>query len=155
MRRSDREITSQEEIDEILREGKFIVIAMCRGNEPYIVTLSYGYDRDKKCIYMHTGKQGLKNDFIQENQRVCATIIHDKGYIQKECGHEYRTIVINGKISFVEQLEEKKRAMEILLNQLEDMPDIIRERSLKNDEIYNSVSILRLDTESLTGKKGR
>jgi len=33
-----------------------------------------------------------------------------------ECGHEYRSIVINGRISFVESLEEKKYGMEVILN---------------------------------------
>jgi hypothetical protein len=40
--RPDREITSDEEITGILRKGKYAVISMCRDNEPYIVTLSYG-----------------------------------------------------------------------------------------------------------------
>ncbi len=155
MRRSDREIKDENEINEILNGGKYIVVALCRENEPYIVTLSYGYDNEAGVIYMHSGKEGLKSEFIKANPKVCATIIDDRGYIQKECGHEYRTVVIHGRLSFVQELQEKKKAMEVILRQLEEIPEIVRERSLKNDEIYNNVAILRLNIENLTGKKGR
>ncbi|GAH11801.1 unnamed protein product, partial [marine sediment metagenome] len=29
---------------EIMKNGKFSTISMCRNDEPYIVTLSYGFD---------------------------------------------------------------------------------------------------------------
>jgi uncharacterized protein len=123
MRRPDRQITDENELREILLKSKYIVIAMCRDNKPYVVTLSYGYD--------------------------------DRGYIMDDCGHEYRTIVIDGKISFLIDLEDKIHGMEVILNHLEDNPSIIKERSLKNEEMYNSISILKLDLAGMTGKKGR
>jgi nitroimidazol reductase NimA-like FMN-containing flavoprotein (pyridoxamine 5'-phosphate oxidase superfamily) len=155
MRRQDRQLNDENELKEILLKGKYIVIAMCRNNEPYIVALSYGYDELQNVLYVHTGTQGLKIDFIKYNPKVCATIIDDIGYIMNECGHEYRSVVINGKVSFVENLEEKKHGMEVILKHLEDQPNIVKERSLKKDEVYHNIAILRLDIESLTGKKGR
>jgi len=155
MRRQDRQIYDENELLEILSIGKYIIVSMCRDNEPYIVTLSYGYDKVNNVLYMHSGKSGLKIDFIRSNPNVCAVIIDDKGYIKNECGHEYRSIVINGRISFVENIEEKKCGMEVILKHLEDTPDIIKARSLKNDEIYNNIEILKLNIISLTGKKGR
>jgi nitroimidazol reductase NimA-like FMN-containing flavoprotein (pyridoxamine 5'-phosphate oxidase superfamily) len=46
-----------------------------------IVTLSYGYDSEKKTLYFHSAKKGLNWDFINSNKRVCATVIEDGGYI--------------------------------------------------------------------------
>ena len=155
MRRQDRQISDENELTEILTKCKYTVISMCKDNEPYIVTLSYGWEKEKNVLYIHTGKKGQKIDFIKYNPNVCATIIDDLGYIMNECGHEYRTIIIKGVISFVESIEEKKYGMEIILKHLEDTPHIIKERSLKNDEIYNNIETLRLDIKSLTGKKGR
>jgi nitroimidazol reductase NimA-like FMN-containing flavoprotein (pyridoxamine 5'-phosphate oxidase superfamily) len=154
MRRKELQITDENELNEILTQGKYIIISMCRDNEPYIVTLSYGYDKRKNVLYFHTALKGLKIDFINSNANVCGTIIDDRGYIMGECNHKYRSIVINGKISFVENLEEKKYGMEVILDHLEDNPSVIKERSLKNDEMYNSIAILRLDIEDITGKKG-
>jgi uncharacterized protein len=55
MRRKDRQITDKDELSEILTQGKYAIISMCRDNEPYIVTLSYGYDKAKNALYFHTG----------------------------------------------------------------------------------------------------
>ena len=43
MRRSEREITDTEEIQEILDECKTCHVAMRDGEEEYIVPLNYGY----------------------------------------------------------------------------------------------------------------
>ena len=42
--RPNREMVDNSEITTILKSGKYATISLCRGNEPYIVTLSYGYD---------------------------------------------------------------------------------------------------------------
>jgi hypothetical protein len=44
--------------------------------------------------------------------------------------------------------------MEVLLNHLEDDPDEVKERSLKSDEAYEGVGILRLDIKEMIGKQG-
>jgi uncharacterized protein len=67
----------------------------------------------------------------------------------------YRSIVINGKISFVENLEEKKYGMEAILNHLEDNPSIVKEKALRNENMYNNIAILKMNILSLTGKKGQ
>jgi nitroimidazol reductase NimA-like FMN-containing flavoprotein (pyridoxamine 5'-phosphate oxidase superfamily) len=154
MRRLDRQIDDKE-ISDILEKGRYAVIAMCSGDEPYIVTLSYGYDTKQNVLYMHTGTKGQKVDILKQNPNVCATVIDDLGYLMDECGHRYRSVVMEGKITFVDQLEEKISGMEVILNHLEENPSIVRERSLKSPEIYSGISILRLDIVSVTGKKGR
>jgi len=155
MRRKDRQITDEIELNEILAQGKYATIAMCHENEPYIVTLSYGYDKTKESLYFHTALKGLKIDFLSYNPRVCVTIINDCGYIMGECGHKYRSIVIKGEISFVKTLDEKKYGMKIILDHLEDNPSLIREKKIKSETMYNNIAVLRLNIESLAGKKGQ
>lgn len=111
MRRSDRRIKDGTIIEEIIRSGKYAVIAMCEKNNPYIVTLSYGYDKENNCLYFHCAKKGRKIDCINENSRVCATIIDDGGYLQNECAHRYSTVVISGDLITVESLQEKQHGM--------------------------------------------
>ena len=81
------EIKSIDEITRILKSGKYTVVSMCRNNEPYIVTLSYGYDPDTNSLYFHCSKKGLKLEFLIENTKVCATVIEDEGYINDQCDH--------------------------------------------------------------------
>lgn len=72
-----------------------------------------------------------------------------------ECAHEFRSVIIWGKMDFVETLEEKKYGMDILLKHLEDNPDKIRQESLSNDAVYRNLGILRLDVADIQGKWGR
>ena len=152
---TEKTTTNPRVIDNIFSNGKYMGLALCRNNEPYIVTLSYGYDREKRILYSHCAKKGLKLDFIRANKRVCGTVILDGGYIQGECGQPFQSIIFRGTVDEVHDIEEKKHAMLTLLGHLEDDPDIVKERSLKNDKIYNAFGILRINLEEITAKKGR
>lgn len=155
MRREEREITDRRTLVDILKNARYAVIAMCRDNEPYIVTLSCGYDEGHSAFYFHVAPLGLKIEFINYNATVCGTVIEDRGYIQGECAHAYRSVVFGGQMRIVEDMEEKKHAMEVLLAQLEDDPAKVKATSLQDDEAYQRVGILRLDIEEMSGKQGR
>lgn len=154
MNRAEQEITDQALLVEILRQGKYLTIAMCRDDQPYIVALSYGYDEKGGVLYFHCALRGLKIDLIRENPEVCATVIEDRGYKMGRCEQAYRSVVVWGTMHVVEELDEKKQGMEVLLNHLEDDPDQVKERSLKSDDAYEEVGILRLDIKEMTGKQG-
>ena len=153
MRKKEREIIDKNLLSEILRNGKYVVISMCRDNEPYVVTLSYGYDENQNALFFHCSPQGLKLDFIRQNPNVCATVIEDRGYKMGDCSHAYRSVVFWGRMYQLHDLAEKKHAINVLLEHLEDEPDIVREKSLKSDDDYKDVGILRLDITEMTGKK--
>lgn len=153
--RPNRELTDKADLDRILKNGKFSVISMCRENEPYIVTLSYGYDSENETLYFHCAKDGLKLDFLNSNNKVCATVIEDGGYISGECGHEYKSVVFWGNMHFVHDLDEKKHGMSILLHHLEDKDSIIKDKILKSEDFYSKMQILRLEIEQIHGKAGR
>ena len=153
--RPNRELTHKSDIDKILIKGKFAVIAMCRENEPYIVTLSYGYDSTNECIYFHCAKNGLKLDFLNANKNVCATVINDKGYVMDECGHEYESVVLWGEMQIINDLPEKKHGMGILLHHLEEKDSVIKEKHLNSASHYSKMVILKLNIKQIHGKAGR
>lgn len=153
--RPNREILDSDEIQLILKKGKFAVISMCRGDEPYIVTLSYGYDSQNNALYFHCSNQGLKLDFIKSNPLVCATIIEDGGYIENECGHNYRTLVFWGNMEQLQSLDEKRIGMNVLLKHLESDLDIVKEKALKSEAFYSSMVVLKLTITQIHGKQGR
>jgi nitroimidazol reductase NimA-like FMN-containing flavoprotein (pyridoxamine 5'-phosphate oxidase superfamily) len=155
MFKKEKEITDRSVLFGVLKKGKYAVVSLCRNNLPYIVTMNYGYDEDRKALYFHSALQGLKLDFLSQNSRVCATVIEDHGYKKDECSHAYRTVVFWGEMSVVEELSEKKHGIEVLFHHLEDNPDPIRARNFKSDLDYNKVNILRLDIEEITGKQGK
>ena len=156
LNRRDREIEDELELKRIVRNGKFVVISMCSDNSPYVVTMNYGYDDRKNALYFHAAFEGLKMDIIKQNPNVCATVIEDLGYKPGECDHSYRSVVFWGKMSIIDDLEEKKCGLNILLNHLEEQPDEVKKKLLKEDSRYEKMqmAILRLDMEEMTGKEG-
>lgn len=154
-RRADREITDRDQIMSILRRGKYITLALCRENEPYIVTLSYGYDERRHALYFHCAREGFKLEVAAQNPAVCGTVIEDGGYIEGECAHAYRSLVLRGELHAVEDLAEKKYGMQVLLAHLEPDPEAVRQRSLPQDSSYDRLGMLRLDIQHMTGKQGQ
>jgi uncharacterized protein len=70
VRRSDRAIADQEQMVAIIENCRYATIALSKGNEPYLVTLSYGYDKTENALYFHCGKEGQKIDFLKSNPKV-------------------------------------------------------------------------------------
>lgn len=152
-KRKRNEILDEDEKKALIKESNHITIALCESNSPYIITMSYGFDSDKNCLYLHCANKGDKLDYIKKNPNACATIIKDNGYLETKCDHDYESLIIRGKMKIIEDLDEKKHGLQILLNHLEKDPKPIFKRNIKNDLSYNSVTILKLEMESIIGKK--
>ena len=154
IRRKEKEIKNNSNLAEILKSGKYTTISMCRENEPYLVTLNYGFDSSRNSLYFHCANEGLKLDFIRENPNVCATIIEDKGYKKNECNHAYRSVILRGKMKIVKDISEKEHGFNVLLYHLEANPEMLKKKLFKTNEPYESTCILRMDIESIQGKEG-
>jgi uncharacterized protein len=153
--RPDRELTNPREIIEILKNGKFTTISMCRNNEPYVVTLSYGYDAAENALYFHCSPQGLKLDFLTANPQVCATVIEDGGYVETKCEHNFRSVVFWGNMQCVTDMEQKKHGMEVLLRHLEPDNAVVVEKLTKTENYYSRMELLKLEITEIHGKAGK
>lgn len=152
MKRVEKEISVKDDIISILKSGKYTIISMCKENEAYLVTLNYGYDETKNALYFHCAKEGQKIDFIKSNPFVCGTVIEDKGY-ENGCGQLYRSVIFRGKMVIVEDLQEKKKGFDVLLNQLENNPNTIKNKFFQNADAYENTGMLRLDITDISGKE--
>ncbi|MFX1523625.1 MAG: pyridoxamine 5'-phosphate oxidase family protein [Promethearchaeota archaeon] len=152
MRRNEKEIRDKGEIFNIIKSGKYTSISLSKENEPYIITLSYGFDSNKNALYFHCAAEGQKIDFVKSNPYVCGTIIEDNGY-KDGCGQAFRSIVYRGTISIVKDIEEKKHGFDILIDHLEKNPEEVKKNLLKSEEVYIKPAILRLDISEMTCKE--
>ena len=155
MQKSECEIHDPDMIQEILQHGKYLTLALCRNDEPYVLTLSYGYDADQNALYFHTAPQGLKIAFIRENPAACGTIVDDMGYQQGECAHAYRSVVFRGQVEILDDVEEKQHGLHVLIDHLENDPSIMKKRLLTRENVYQRTAILRLKIQAITGKTGQ
>lgn len=155
VRRRDREVADPEAISSILRRGRFTTLAMVQDGEPYAVTLSYGYDELAGALYFHLAREGRKVDAIAADPRVCGTVVIDGGYEPGACKHHYASVVFTGTVRLVEDPEELRHGMRVLITHLEDDPDAVWERNrLDGDNVYQRMSVARLDIGEITGKAG-
>lgn len=155
MQKADRELTDKEEVLDIIRRGKYCTLALSKDDEPYILTLSYGFDEPGMGLYFHTALKGKKLDFIESNERVCGTVIEDLGYKPGECSHWYRSAVFYGRIREVVDIDEMKKGMMTMFRHLEDAPDKMRERFLAKDADYDHIKVLCVKIEEVHGKGRR
>lgn len=151
MRRIDKQIDNEEEIQDILLKAQYVTIAMCKDNQPYLVTLSHGYDQKKNCIYFHCASEGKKIDYLHSNPVVWGQALIDKGYVQGACDHLYASAHFRGKVHFLEDASEKESALEVMIRQLDDNPEKVMSEKLTDESIGN-VTIGRIDIKYLSGK---
>ena len=128
IRRKDKAITDIHEMRQILRAARYVTLAMCLNDEPYLVSLSHGYDEERNCIYFHCAKEGKKIDILKANNLVWGQAIVDHGYVQGACDHLYATTQFRGRVTFVEDIEEKGHALRVMIQSLDDKPEEIIEK---------------------------
>lgn len=154
IRRKEKAIENIAEMQHILETVKHVTIAMCQDNEPYLVTLSHGYDPKEHCLFFHCASEGKKLDILKSNNIVWGQALVDEGYIQGACDHLYATVQFRGKVRFLEDFEEKKAALENMINKLDNKPEEVAKEQLTEQSI-NRVTIGRIDIEYMSGKKAK
>jgi uncharacterized protein len=152
MRRKEQEITDTAELKAILAKTQYVTIAMCRDNEPYLVTLSHGYDEKQNAIYFHCASAGKKIDFLKANNRVWGQAFVDRGYVQGSCDHLFTSVQFSGRVRFVEEAEEKRRALAVMIHQLENEPGKVMNAKVTDAKVAKTC-IGRIDIEFLSGKR--
>jgi nitroimidazol reductase NimA-like FMN-containing flavoprotein (pyridoxamine 5'-phosphate oxidase superfamily) len=152
IRRKDKEITDFSEIKDILKTAKYVTLAMCLNDEPYLVTLSHGYDQERNCIYFHCAGEGKKISILKANNLVWGQAVIDRGYVQGACDHLYSTTQFRGRVTFVEDLMEKEHALQVLIESLDKDPKEIMKKQLTPQSIQK-VRIGRIDIDYMSGKK--
>ncbi|MCK4972518.1 MAG: pyridoxamine 5'-phosphate oxidase family protein [Candidatus Heimdallarchaeota archaeon] len=154
IRRKEKAITDEKIMKKILSEVAYVTIALCKDNQPYLVSLSHGYDPDRNCIYFHCASEGKKIDYLKENNVVWGQAIIDKGYIQGSCDHLYATTQFKGKVTFVNDFEEKREILTNMVRKLDENPDVLIEKQLTQQSI-TKITIGRIDIEYMSGKEAK
>ncbi len=156
LRRADREIEEPDRIDGILLRGRYATFALVDESDPYVVTLSYGYDFSARRMYFHVAHEGHKLDVITRHPEVCGTVVIDHGYNQGECEHPFESVVMRGSMRVVSSAEEKRHAIHTLVTHLENDPDTYwSSRSWRLEQRLDGFTALCFEIESMTAKEGK
>ena len=156
MRRKDREITSMEEIKDIIKKALFCNIAMCRNSIPYLVPMNFGFDG--QYFYLHSAREGLKIDILKENPRVCIEITQDLKIIPStdvcNTSMKYSSVIVSGRVEFLSDKAERIDALRCIIKHLyKDMADNEENGIQFNEEHLDGLVIIRVKPEKITGKR--
>ncbi|HOG47301.1 MAG TPA: pyridoxamine 5'-phosphate oxidase family protein [Anaerolineae bacterium] len=153
LRRKEQAISDPGELLEIIQGQRCMTLALCRDGEPYLATVSHGYDAAARCFYFHCARRGKKIDYLEANPIVWGQVLEDRGYLTGQCDHAYRTVQFRGRAELVEDLEEKRRALTLMIERLEPDPEPLKQRLLVEARL-RGVCIVRVRVLEMTGKHG-
>ena len=152
MTKRERQITDEAQITAILDAGKVLHLGLAVDNEPYVVPMNYGYTREngKLVMYLHSAVRGKKLDMIRKNPKVFFEIdcglAPFEGELPCQYGLAYSSVMGKGVARIVDDVEEKKQAMSILMK-TQTGKDFTFE-----DRLVSIVAVIRIDVESYTAK---
>jgi nitroimidazol reductase NimA-like FMN-containing flavoprotein (pyridoxamine 5'-phosphate oxidase superfamily) len=151
MRRKKQEITDKALIEKIIRQSSVCRLALSEDGCPYIVPLCFGYE--DKSLYFHTAQEGKKMSIIKKNNRVCFEfdILSELVKSEEPCewGMKYMSVVGFGRASLIRDVESKKRALDIIVQQYSGTSFTYTE------EAVHKAAIIKVEIEHMTGKSSR
>ena len=105
--RNKKQIMSQERCDEILNKATSGVLNLLGDDDyPYGVPISFVYKNNK--LYFHGMTKGHKVDAMKKHDKASFTIIDTDHVVPKEWTTYFRSVIVFGRMKFIEDNEEKK-----------------------------------------------
>lgn len=148
MRRKEREITDREAIDAIIRECRVCRLGLTDGRQPYVVSLSFGYDGE--AFYFHGASVGRKMDLLRQNNRVCVELdlLDELRPSEEACRWSagYRSVIASGTAALLTDPESKRAALAIVMAQYSKGSYTFTEKALEG------TALIKVSIETITGK---
>ncbi len=152
MRRRDKEIAYNTEVEELLSNALVGRLGTCLNNIPYITPVNYIYDKNK--IYFHSADEGRKIDNIKQNQQVCFEIdefISIVPGMRMPCVSRtrYKSVIAFGDIREVVDIDEKT----VALNKLIEKYAPEAPRLPHSSDAAARTNVLAIDVKEITAKQ--
>ena len=152
MTKREFKITDEAQIRGILDTAKVLRLGLAVDNEPHIIPLNYGYSMEegKLTLYMHSAVKGSKLELMEKNPNVCFELDCDyrpfEGKLPCQYGLGYSAVSGRGRVTIVEDVQEKMDAMSVLMKTQTGKDFTFNER------LVSIVSVIRLDVSEYTAK---
>ena len=152
MTKRELQITDLDQIRKILDTAGVLYLGLAADNEPYVVPMNYGYAMEdgKLTLYLHSAVKGKKLDMIRSNPNVFFALDCDRtpfeGKVACQYGLAYSSVMGRGTAHIVDDVEEKKKAMSVLMK-TQTQKDFSFE-----DRLVSIVAVIRIDVSEYTAK---
>lgn len=152
MRRSDREITDQQEIKRIVMDCDVCRLGIADEDFPHIVPMNFGFRYEENLeLYFHSAPAGRKIDLLRKNGRVS---------FQMDCSHrlivgadagrctmEYESVMGTGQVEFLDG-SEKLEALTLIMEHYTGKTDFTY-----RDKDVHAACCFRLTADTVTAKR--
>lgn len=144
------EIRVQAEI--VLKNAKFCHLAFAVDNEPYLVTVNYGYDKD--FLYFHSSQKGKKIEMMEKNPNICYELNYvGEIYSNKNAcnwGTKYRSLIGRGKAELLVTDADKVTGLKAIMNKYSGSSD-----HDFNENVMHHTNIYRIKIEDISTKQNK
>ena len=144
-------IEDRKDVYEVIHKCDVCNLAMIdlEGN-PYVIPMNFGMENE--IVYFHSSKLGKKIDILKNNNRVCLSFSTDhllRWQSEKvACSYsmKYRSVLISGKVDFIEGYDEKVNALNII------MRNYTEQEFSYNTPAVNDVMVFRVIADKIEGR---
>jgi len=152
VREPQRAVYDREAAYRILDEGFICHVGFLLDGQPFVIPTSYG--RRDANLYIHGSAASRMLRNMKEGVPVCVTVTLLDGLVlaRSVFNHSmnYRSVVILGKATLVEDRDEKLAALRILSEHI--LPGRWDDARQPNDQELKATSVLRLPIEEFSAK---
>lgn len=138
-------------MNEIVKSTLVCSVAMIdEEGMPYVIPMNFGFEED--IIYLHSGQEGKSKSSLEKNPNVCISFFSPPKLIHQhpEVACSYRvkgsSVICYGKVQFIEDLEQKSKALDIIMKQYSNNSFTYSVPALRN------VKAWKIEIEEITTK---
>lgn len=149
MRRKKQLLSEEETVKVLMRNTSGTLALIGDDGYPYSVPISYVYCDNK--IIFHSAKSGHKVDAIKNNNKASFSVIDKDQIVPEEYTTYFRSVIAFGKITILENDEEKKFAVDVLAQKY--YPGHEAERRQEINKGMPALAVMEFNIEHMTGKE--
>lgn len=108
--------TNPQKVEALLQKSLVIRLALCDGDQPYIVPVNYGFQVNR--LIFHSRTTGTKVDLLSNNPQVSFQVDADVAVVPHDeaCrwSMTFKSIVGSGTVRLIQSQEEKIRGLDLI-----------------------------------------
>ncbi|MGC2548979.1 MAG: pyridoxamine 5'-phosphate oxidase family protein [Candidatus Sulfotelmatobacter sp.] len=152
VREADRAVYDREAAYRILDEGFLCHVGFVSDSQPFVIPTSYGRKDDS--LYIHGSAASRMLRQLKESVPVCVTVTLLDGLVLARSifnhSMNYRSVVILGKATLVDDPKEKIQALRLLSEHI--IPGRWADSRQPNERELKATSVLRLPIDEFSAK---
>lgn len=134
-------ITEPAEVAAIIARCPYCMVGLVdKEGNPYVIPMNFAYEDGT--VYLHSGPTGSKLEMAQHNPHVCITFCEGSELVwmhqQVACSYSMksRSVMCRGQVEFVEDLDEKRRILLLMMKHYTDNECSMNLPALRNVKVW-------------------